>query len=264
MSEYEDIWEHTFSSKNVKADDEWKKSKEDRLECTADKQKNMTVLKDAENFLRQMESSTYQFREQFLQMQSAELLQAGLRDIDDVYRDKGMYSYEKEITGIEISEYNSCIRIVLPALLPHRRSKPECLFAKPLFIAANEFMMNGKGKDFQEKSKNGVLAVICHSYRADYMVRDNDNIEIKSVLDTLVLARMLPSDRGDFLSVLSMANKGQKENQCFIILIPKEHTMITEVWQDLQKLLDEKEKENNKENDDDRTTGSYRNNEAGL
>ena len=62
-------------------------------------------------------------------------------------------------------------------------------------------------------------------------------VEIKAVLDTLVLARLLPSDRGDFLSVLSMAVQGQAENRCQILLIPGEHPMLQNGAKHLQELL---------------------------
>ena len=218
MEEKQEPWEQEFFCAEKESQDEQRPAQ------MADSSQMTAAMIALEKFLRQMESATYYFREQLLQMQRTELLQMGLREIDDVYRDKGLYFFEKELTGIEIQELDGCVRLLLPALLPHRRSKPE-------------FMAGESGGKFREKSKNGVLAVFCHSYQADYMVRDNDNVEIKAVLDTLVLARLLPSDRGDFLSVLSMAVQGQAENRCQILLIPREHPMLQNGAKHLQELL---------------------------
>lgn len=231
MEEKQEPWEQEFFCAEKESQDEQRPAQ------MADSSQMTAAMIALEKFLRQMESATYYFREQLLQMQRTELLQMGLREIDDVYRDKGLYFFEKELAGIEIQELDGCVRLLLPALLPHRRSKPESLFIKPLFVAAQEFMAGKSGGKFREKSKNGVLAVICHSYQADYMVRDNDNVEIKAVLDTLVFARLLPSDRGDFLSVLSMAVQGQAENRCQILLIPREHPMLQNGAKHLQELL---------------------------
>ena len=56
-------------------------------------------------------------------------------------------------------------------------------------------------------------------------MRDNDNPEIKSVIDILVEGGLLKNDVGDYLSVLSTAVI-EMEAKTRILLVPKQKAML--------------------------------------
>ena len=60
-------------------------------------------------------------------------------------------------------------------------------------------------------------------------MRDNDNPEIKSVIDILVEGGLLKNDVGDYLSVLSTAVI-EKEPRTRILLVPKKKAMFFIKW----------------------------------
>lgn len=178
-------------------------------------------LKEMELALRNMESTTVKLRESLLSMESLEMLYDALRTEDDAYRDnRSRAGFEEKLLGLSVREEGCIVRISIPALLPHRRSKPECMVAGPLLDMLQKFLDNGGGAEFRKKSGSGVLLVVSQSYRTPWMVKDNDNIELKVVIDTLVLSGLVSGDRGDNLSLLSTASVEGRDN-CDLILIPK-------------------------------------------
>lgn len=177
-----------------------------------------TVL-ELERTLREVEKCAMNLRKTILDMESAKLLLEGVHDLDDLYRRK-LYEEDKATLNINVTYADGELVITLPALLPHRKTKHSVLFGETLQTALKEFRKTDDYREFRETQTGKMLLAIHHNYKTPWMVRDNDNIEIKTLIDSLTYTGIIPTDKGNFLSVYLTADEGE-ENKCRITLSPK-------------------------------------------
>lgn len=182
-------------------------------------------LAEAEYILRHLETSAVKLREMLLQEEALRCLSDEVKTLDEAYKISVIYRFEKELIDISIVEKDGIIKIEIPGLLPHRKSKPNILFLQLLREEISNFSKNCGTTDYWEISQDGVLLIFQHCYNAEFLVRDNDNPEIKSVIDILVEGGLIKNDGGDYLSVLSTAVI-EMEAKTRILLVPKQKAML--------------------------------------
>ena len=182
-------------------------------------------LAEAEYILRHLETGAVKLREMLLQEETLRCLPEEIKTLDKAYKFSEIYKFEKELIDISVVEKDGIIKIEIPGLLPHRKSKPNILFLRLLREEITNFSKNCGTTDYWELSQDGVLLVFQHCYNAGFLLRDNDNPEIKSVIDILVEGGLLKNDVGDYLSVLSTAVI-EKEPRTRILLVPKKKAMF--------------------------------------
>lgn len=113
-------------------------------------------------------------------------------------------SYERNIYGIDISFVDDdMINIKIPAILPHRKTKPDLVYADLFRDILIEFKNGNPGRFevFQKALEKGAVIAVVHSYQTSWMVRDNDNVELKKIIDILVRTGYLREDSGTWLSI---------------------------------------------------------------
>lgn len=218
MEEYKDYFEHLPEARKS-AD-----GKGVPVPKTADKFM-AKYLAEAEYILRHLETSAVKLREMLLQEETLRCLPEEIKTLDEAYKISVIYKFEKELIDISVVEKDGVIEIEIPGLLPHRKSKPNILFLQLLREEITNFSKNCGTTDYWELSQDGVLLIFQHCYNAGFLVRDNDNPEIKSVIDILVEGGLLKNDVGDYLSVLSTAVM-EKEARTRILLVPKQKAML--------------------------------------
>ena len=125
-----------------------------------------------------------------------------------------VYGKEQELYGLKISYGAGILHLQIPAVLPHRNAKPGVVYADSLRFMMQGFKENEPGlfSESQQEFSDGVVAVIQHSYETADLVKDNDNVEIKRVLDLLHLSGYIKTDRGDYLSLFLTARTSPSES----------------------------------------------------
>lgn len=218
MGEYKDYFEHLPEDRK---DTDGKGIPVPR----ADDKFMAKYLAEAEYILRHLETGALKLREILLKEETLRCLSEEIKTLDEAYKFSVIYKLEKELIDISVVEQDGIIKIDIPGLLPHRKSKPNILFLQLLREEITNFSKNFGTTDYCELSQDGVLLVFQHCYNAAFLVRDNDNPEIKSVIDILVEGGLLKNDIGDYLSVLSTAAI-EKEARTRILLVPKQKAML--------------------------------------
>lgn len=179
-------------------------------ESTPETAKLNESITKMEYLLRVSEQTTMQLRKNFLSI--LENYDYSLPESLNGKK-KELLVQEKQNFHISVSyDGRGFLEIHVPALLPHRKSMPGTFFYAPLTESIMEFMKknNRIWKQIQNTMTDGAVLVIRHNYATRAQVRDNDNIELKSVIDCFCTCGLLKKDTGDYLSVFSTA--GIKED----------------------------------------------------
>ena len=112
-----------------------------------------------------------------------------------------------EAHGIDISETDGILQIVLPFLLPKKKSRQSSLFLEdPLHAALAEYVAENLRPHLQKS-----VVCFCHVYAWELPLRlipDSDNLQQKQVLDLLSLF-FLTDDNGMLCSTCTMAERGE-------------------------------------------------------
>lgn len=106
---------------------------------------------------------------------------------------------------------NDILEITLPDLLPHRTRNDNIPYIKALQNLLIILQKENKEKLKEQFENNRAVIVIRHSYKNRAMVRDNDNTELKKVIDLFQIAGIIPTDRGDYLMHVHFADTKQTD-----------------------------------------------------
>ena len=128
--------------------------------------------------------------------QMAEKLVCGIRDmrVETCFLPRAeVFREAAQVQGIVVEAAEDWHRIILPGLLPKRKSGSCAFITAPLTAALTEFT---KARPVQRMRQ----AVVCfrHLYSSELperLVRDHDNIEVKQVLD-VIADQFLVDDNG--------------------------------------------------------------------
>lgn len=183
----------------------------------------MGEIIEMEKLLRLHETCVVHIRKYLFDL--GEQLTAGLvKHMDDLKFDLNEYKkrilqYEKELFHIELLYEKEVLILKIPAILPHRTTRPVIPFEDAVLDEMKVFISRHPDDYQQIKSalKEEATMVVEHSYEKKYMVRDNDNIEIKRITDLFVLSGFLSGDDGELLNIYHTA-KLVPENKCETIL----------------------------------------------
>lgn len=121
--------------------------------------------------------------------------------------------------GISVEEEHRWIKIVVPAILPHRNQYDNMLFTtRPLRHSLVQFQRENPMERFGE-------CVICIVHKYDEAlgvnrVRDYDNIETKRYLD-VIESVMLTNDSGLLCSVLQTTQMSDRDCTEFYLMLPE-------------------------------------------
>lgn len=111
---------------------------------------------------------------------------------------------------------NGILSLTLPTLLPHRIRASEVpyinTFSKELQKVYEKYHL-----EIAELLKENACMIVKHSYENSKMVRDNDNTELKKVVDLFQKNGLIKTDDGVYLSMIHIAEVDQKA---------KKHTTI--------------------------------------
>ena len=105
-------------------------------------------LAEAEYILRHLETSAVKLREMLLQEEALRCLSDEVKTLDEAYKISVIYKFEKELIDISIVEKDGIIKIEIPGLLPHRKSKPNILFLQLLREEISNFSKNCGTTDY--------------------------------------------------------------------------------------------------------------------
>ena len=123
-----------------------------------------------------------------------------------VFNDMPFNSDPKPITGAGISvnaAFSDLVfRLELPVLAVHRKAKQKekMLFYRSLKGALEAFSADCDYDKLRNAITDNAVIVVIHHYPAGAVIRDNDNMELKAVVDLLHMYGILTSDSGDRLS----------------------------------------------------------------
>ena len=133
---------------------------------------------------------------------------------------KKILQYEKELYHLELLYEKEVLILKIPAILPHRTTRPAISFEDAVLDEMDAFISDHPDDYQRIKSalKKKATLVIEHSYEKKYMVRDNDNVEIKRVTDLFVVSGFLPGDDGLILNIFHTA-KLVPGNKCETVLM---------------------------------------------
>lgn len=179
-------------------------------------------LKEIEYILRRMETATISLRNLLITTPYFEGVSFELED--EKYK-REMMDYEKKLYGMEIAIEDNIVKIMVPAIIPHRRARTDSVYDSTL----REYLFNFETENkpfftqFREDIKEGAVVVVEHSYKMEWMVRDNDNIELKRIIDLLVQTGFLLSDRGTRLKLFLTAKQDESEDSRATIHIMPKH-----------------------------------------
>lgn len=183
-------------------------------------------LNDMEYLLRQLETMSYILRKQLVQIKTGSLLPYCLDDEAEKYLvEKELYEREKNIFRLDMGYQSEIFEIQIPAVLPHRKTKPTVVYYEALDFGLQEFISENSDQysEIRKNTQDGAVIVVQHSYFTSYMIRDNDNVEIKQVIDLLHIHKYILSDRGQYLKIFLTAEqeKNIKEDHTTILLMSK-------------------------------------------
>ena len=102
---------------------------------------------------------------------------------------------------ITVGYGNGILKVELPFLLPHRKSKYTDYIYQPLFLAMEKWCGEREKKGLEVPAFREAVVCFCHVYdkgKPEIRVRDHDNIEEKQVVDALGTF-FLESDGGLYL-----------------------------------------------------------------
>lgn len=148
----------------------------------------------------------------------AEALACSARNIVSVYpagNRKRMLQAVADTQGIEIRKYCEGYEIILPGLMPKRKSRNNVSFIlEPLSYALEQFF-----REHQPERLDYALVWFIYEYREDTParhIRDYDNLESKEVLD-VINAFLLVDDGGDFCELHYSTSRGESDRTRIII-----------------------------------------------
>ena len=184
-----------------------------------------TALSNMEYLLRVTEMNAMKLRNELFEFQ----MLCGLRHskTDEARMKKNVLNFERELYDIQVSFSDGILILRCPVILPHRCTIPASVFDNAVDDALKDFMEKDRGcyLRLKEENRHGAVIVFNHNYKADYMVRDNDNIETKNIVDMLVKKHFIGTDRGTSLSIFHKAEyrNDVHENSSEVLLMSKGH-----------------------------------------
>lgn len=107
---------------------------------------------------------------------------------------------------------NKMLKITFPDLLPHRIRNDNIPYVKALQNLLNDMKKNHNEEIAEISTSERAVMVIKHSYKNSAMIRDNDNTELKKVIDLFQIAGIIPTDRGDYLMHFHFADNKKSDN----------------------------------------------------
>ncbi|MCD8109038.1 MAG: hypothetical protein LUE14_02915, partial [Clostridiales bacterium] len=141
-----------------------------------------------------------------------------------VFYEDQLYHFEKALYGMHICYADKTLQFVIPAVLPHRESGQEPAYFKPFCTMLERFIKENPG-DYEAARKEtarGAVLVIRHSYKTGRLVKDNDNYEIRMIINALHAHQVIRTDRGDYLDIFLTAQGEPGDDQCRIYIMSKE------------------------------------------
>lgn len=173
------------------------------------------LMNETEYILRRMETFSIALRNHLIKSKLQKYISS---TVEYEYQKRKIlhevYGKEQELYSLKISYDAGILHIQIPAVLPHRNAKPGVVYADSLMFMMQEFKENEPGlfSEAQQEFSDGAVAVIRHSYDRADLVKDNDNVEIKRVIDLLHLSGFIKTDRGDYLSLFLTARTSPSES----------------------------------------------------
>lgn len=179
------------------------------------------ALGQMEYFVRLAELNALKLRNEFLELSNEN---DGWEIKTQNWKQK-IEDFEKELFDIDFKISGNVFIMRFPRLMPHRKEKPDIIFYGSVYEGLKKFVLQNKIEllRFQEKIEEGAVLVFHHNYMDKFMIRDNDNIEIKFLIDALVVNQIIKSDRGNYLNIFHMAdyNNDFHENTSELMVMSK-------------------------------------------
>lgn len=145
-----------------------------------------------------------------MKVEAAAIKTRGLVIESTFYSKQEYYKRIAKTHGITITGEHGWIKIVMPFLLPSKRSqKYNCdLLIDPLDYVLRAFAKEDPAKKYEE-----CILAFRHIYTNEFpdrAIRDHDNIEIKKVID-IIASHFMVDDSGRFCSHFYTSAVGEKE-----------------------------------------------------
>ncbi len=119
---------------------------------------------------------------------------------------EGLYEFEKRLYNLDVSYASGVLKIHIPALLPHRKYTSAAFF-EPFRVLLRKYL-DGHTEQYralQSETINGAVLIVRHAYHAARLVKDNDNFELRTVINILNDLGYIYTDSGDYLSIFLTA-----------------------------------------------------------
>ncbi len=133
---------------------------------------------------------------------------------------------DRHLYDMDVSFFDDTLTVRIPEILPHRRSRPDTAFYNDFKTLLGRYGNENPAilKEIWDKTKDGIVLVVKHSYRTRSMVRDSDNTELKPLIDALSAFGFIHGDRGEYMDMFltSDINESAGKNYSEIIVMPKE------------------------------------------
>lgn len=125
-----------------------------------------------------------------------------------------------KIHGIQVGYESGILKVELPGLLPHRKSKYTDYLYKPVTLALENWCI--RRQEQGEEIPQFERAAVCflHVYdrkQSVARVRDHDNIEEKQMVDALGMF-FLVSDGGLYLDTFHTSLLGEEDRTCLFLM----------------------------------------------
>lgn len=129
-----------------------------------------------------------------------------------------------KLHGIRVGYESRILKVELPGLLPHRKSKYTDYLYKPVILALESWCI--RRQEQREEVPQFERAAVCflHVYdrkQSVARVRDHDNIEEKQMVDALGMF-FLVSDGGLYLDTFHTSLLGEEDRTCLFLMDQKE------------------------------------------
>lgn len=183
------------------------------------------TLMEGEYLLRRMEALVMQFRRELLQSEYLDGAFSMIKNREGYYK-RELIEQECNIFNLKIIYHAPAMELHIPALMPHRASRPG-LFYEDTLSAYLDTFKNQNLKDFKEYKesiKDGACIFVKSFMKSKFLIKDSDNLSLKAVIDTLVRYQYLKEDKGTYLSlhILTEYDKNY-EDITIIYLVPKKY-----------------------------------------
>lgn len=145
-----------------------------------------------------------------MKAEAATIKTRGLVVESTFYSKQEYYKRIAKTQGITITSEHGWIKIVMPFLLPSKRSKK---YNCDLLIDPLDYALRAFAKEFPVKKYEDCILAFRHIYTKEFpdrAIRDHDNIEIKKVID-VITSHLMVDDSGRFCSHFYTSAVGEKE-----------------------------------------------------